>query len=420
MRGILPVLILVALPFLPPAEGLCQSGGDITSQQKKMHRLQQGIDTQKEMISRTGKKERTFLEELETIDGQLTGLEKEMTGLDQQLRTLAKELEAKQREYGAVAESKKQAGTRVEARLATYYRMGRIGLLNALFSARSLPELLSFEDSYGRLLRHDRQSFAEYRQRMEQLAAASKEIETRQKILAGVRDKVAEKRGLLDATRKERRNLLARVRTEKTLYLRALEEIEQAAGELQATIRKLKQQQETRQAAVAEKVPRQRQATAPESQKKPPELKGLQFAAQKGMLNPPVGGTVSTLFGTSKSGKFGIALVADGINIQAAARAAVKAIYHGRVVYAGVLRGYGNLLIIDHGDQYYSLISRVETFYPKVGDHVVSGETVATVGDRTGLIDEGIHFEIRHGTTPLNPMEWLNGKGLIIPTPPPR
>ena len=82
----------------------------------------------------------------------------------------------------------------------------------------------------------------------------------------------------------------------------------------------------------------------------------------------------------------------------------------GRVVFADWLRGFGNLLIIDHGDAYMSLYGNNESLYKQVGDVIHGGEPVAAVGNSGGNPDSGLYFEIRHQGKPLDPLGWVGVK----------
>ena len=197
------------------------------------------------------------------------------------------------------------------------------------------------------------------------------------------------------------------MRTEKRLYQSALEEIQEAAERLNATIARLKKEalQERQQEAIEEKKP------AVEKKKVPVYLP---FEQQKGKLIPPLNGTVTKLFGKSATEKFGLTLQDNGITIVAKPGTAIKAIYHGSVVYVGELKGYGNLLIINHDQQYYSLVARADQYYKKKGDTVMTGEVIGISGESTGLLEDGLHFEIRHGTKPLNPLDWLRPGSLVV------
>lgn len=127
------------------------------------------------------------------------------------------------------------------------------------------------------------------------------------------------------------------------------------------------------------------------------------FIAYKGKLVWPVRGKVKKLYGKRrKAGK----LKWNGVMIMAAKGREVHAISHGRVAYADWLRGYGLLLIIDHGDGYMSLYGHNQSLYKETGDWVDANEIIAEVGNSGGQQASALYFEIRHNGRPTNPSRW--------------
>ena len=127
------------------------------------------------------------------------------------------------------------------------------------------------------------------------------------------------------------------------------------------------------------------------------------FVKQKGRLNYPVNGTHSRKFGSrlAESG-----MLSEGLFIKTNGNASVKSIFRGRVIFAEFLKGYGLLLIIDHGDNHISLYGHNDVLYKKVGDIVETNEVVSQSGVTGGLRSAGLYFEIRKNATPVNPATW--------------
>jgi len=96
--------------------------------------------------------------------------------------------------------------------------------------------------------------------------------------------------------------------------------------------------------------------------------------------------------------------------IRAGGGSDVKAIANGRVVFADWMRGFGNLLIIDHGDAYLSIYGNNDSLLKQVGETVKGGEKVATVGNSGGNPESGLYFELRHQGQPIDPMKWASLK----------
>ncbi|MEO7728874.1 MAG: peptidoglycan DD-metalloendopeptidase family protein [Burkholderiales bacterium] len=129
------------------------------------------------------------------------------------------------------------------------------------------------------------------------------------------------------------------------------------------------------------------------------------FGQLKGKLSLPVRGELKNRFGSPREGS---GVLWKGLFIASGTGQEVKAIATGRVVFADWLRGFGNLLIIDHGDGYMSLYGNNESLFKQVGDAARSGETVAAVGNSGGNMDSGLYFEIRHQGKAFDPLGWVS------------
>lgn len=131
---------------------------------------------------------------------------------------------------------------------------------------------------------------------------------------------------------------------------------------------------------------------------------GKPFEQLKGKLTLPVMGEVVNKFGSARPDS---TVLWRGLMLRAANGQPVKSVAAGRVVFADWLRGFGNLLIIDHGKGYMSLYGNNETLYKQVGDILRGGDTVAAVGNSGGNEDSGVYFELRHRGEPIDPLKWI-------------
>ncbi len=130
---------------------------------------------------------------------------------------------------------------------------------------------------------------------------------------------------------------------------------------------------------------------------------GSNFAALKGKLNLPVRGEVTNRYGAARQDT-GVSW--KGLFIRAAEGAEVKSVAKGSVVFADWLRGFGNLIIIDHGDGYMSLYGNNQSLLKNLGDDVKGGDTIASVGNTGGNESSGLYFELRRQSKPFDPMAW--------------
>jgi murein hydrolase activator len=134
---------------------------------------------------------------------------------------------------------------------------------------------------------------------------------------------------------------------------------------------------------------------------------GGAFAALRGHLRLPVKGTISGRYGQPRPEG---GATWKGIFIRAAEGLEVRAVAGGAVVFSDWLRGFGNLLIIDHGDDFLSVYGNNESLLAAVGASVKDGEAVATVGNSGGNPDSGLYFELRHRGQPFDPLKWASNR----------
>lgn len=128
------------------------------------------------------------------------------------------------------------------------------------------------------------------------------------------------------------------------------------------------------------------------------------FSRLKGLLRLPVRGELMNRFGAPREDG---GPNWKGVFIRASAGSEVRAVAPGRVVFADWMRGFGNLIILDHGQGYMSLYSNNESLYKQTGDAVKTGDAVATVGNSGGQAEPGVYFELRYKSRPINPLEWV-------------
>ncbi len=203
---------------------------------------------------------------------------------------------------------------------------------------------------------------------------------------------------------------------QKTEHAKLLAEISLQADQQRREIGKLKRDEDRLSRLVdkiAKMLARKKRAApsgpAPLNNQRLPDASthGSPFSSLKGRLSLPVRGELVNRFGSPRADG---GITWKGLFIRSAAGENVKAIAGGRVVFADWLRGFGNLMIIDHGGSYMSLYGNNETVHKQVGDAVRSGDTIATVGNSGGDPDSGLYFELRHQGKPFDPLNWVRIK----------
>ena len=410
LLGAMLVLCPENTPATEPAD-IPKLDEAVRQQKKKIEKVQTGIASHQTKISASKKKERNLLDELEKIDQQIADESARLAALQEEMARQNEMTFARQKEMEQIMLEKETLRHHMENRLAAYYRMGDIGAMNVFFSSSSLAELLSLRENFLLMLKYDQQLIAAFKKKMAELEEARQAHEQEKNRLLQAAAEVMKQQETLTLTQKERQDLLTLVKTERQLYQQAVRELEGAAKQLTATLKHLEGQ------AAEARLEKERQLPAdsprqPFKKKKPASTRG--FAGEKGKLSPPASGPIVRQFGEHTDKTSGVSMFANGITIETAPGSDIVAVYDGKIVYAGTLRGYGNLIITDHGGNYYSLVSGVGEILRKVGDTVKRHERIGVTSLHTGLLQEGLHFEIRHKTEAQNPLDWLESSQISV------
>jgi septal ring factor EnvC (AmiA/AmiB activator) len=212
---------------------------------------------------------------------------------------------------------------------------------------------------------------------------------------------LADEEHRLTALEDQRKGELAKLQSARERRGRALVSLDTEAKNRAKELERLKDQQ-----GGLEKLVRELRRALERIDKFPTDSKDA-FARLRGKLAWPVAGKLVASFGQTRAG----GVKWDGVLVSGAQGSPVRAVYHGRVVYADWLSGLGLLTIIDHGDGYLSLYGHNERLYKEVGERVTAGDTIATLGDTGGRANPALYFEIRKGGRPIDPKPWFkNGQ----------
>lgn len=135
--------------------------------------------------------------------------------------------------------------------------------------------------------------------------------------------------------------------------------------------------------------------------------KGLSILDKKGRLSLPVSGKIVSKFGRYRDKKYGTYIVNNGIDIKAPKGTPIRSIFHGKVLYTGLLEGYGSLIIVGHGDSIHSLYGHLDKIRVKTGQLVGEGEIIGLSGDSGSLVGDSLYLELRNKGKPVKPKPWF-------------
>jgi septal ring factor EnvC (AmiA/AmiB activator) len=337
-------------------------------------------------IQATEKKERLILKELEDLERQVGQLEDRLVQLETGMVNAQKRLDRNDREIRTIEKEISSLKKYLAARLRALYRLRDGGMLQVLLESESLAEMLDRYRYLSLILKRDRRAIAEYGQRTDQLQARRNQVKAEQARLYDLRVDVSREKDELESTRRKKTLLLMEVHQKKELYLRLI-----------------KSREESRQRLIKEVI------IEPRAKKESPETKTKKwpnFPKLKGKIPRPAPGKITGRFGR-QPGPFDTQIIRHGLIFSVTPDQAVKAVLDGEVMYVGWMKGYGNIIILDHGQRYYTLTGGLAGIRQKPGDWTQQGETLGFAPKGGQTDKKEIYFEIRHRGQALDPVPWL-------------
>ncbi len=373
---------------LLPETGGADVPMDASQVKQKAEAIAEKIEKGEKALQQVSQRERDVMGRLDEIGRNLNRarqkadrLEKEMTGIQETLEKNRTEEKRLQQEIDRLE-------TYAAGRLVAYYKLQWLGTAHLLASADSLAEMIRRNAALKRIISADEKLWSKWTERRRQLDRIRADLDARRRQKRAVEASLADQIAEMKREKQQRAKILERIRRDKTLQLASIESLKDAESELARILEELRSREAKR-----------RDLQAPETR---------DFAELKGLLPLPVKGKIVTHFGKYRNRRFNVLNFRSGIDIRADMGEPIHAVSGGRVLFAKWFKGYGNMIILDHGMFYYTVYAHAEELFKQKGDTVETGEVIATVGDTGSLTGPGLYFEIRHHGKPLDPSDWLS------------
>ena len=356
---------------------------------KKAEDISREIEKSAAKIKKFTQEEADIISKLNQVDLVLNKSRKQIAGLAREIEALEQKITDTTRASQDLIQKIKANEQYISKRLVALYKLNWLGKFQVLASAASLHELLQRKTAITRILAYDEKAMSQLMDNRRNLEVIRSRLQAHRDEKSRRAEQYQQELNLMDVERKKRSKLLAYVRKEMSAQQATIESLKQAAWELDEKIKNLGNGLT---------------ATAPDE-----SVEAKPFRAYKGLLKMPVKGKIVSLFGKFKNTRYDVLNFRSGIEIQTERGEPIQAVYRGKILYADWFKGYGNMIIIDHGDSYYTVYAHIEEVFKTAGNVVEAGEVMATVGDTGSMTGPKLYFEVRHHGKPLDPMQWLEG-----------
>ena len=376
----LSVLTCVIFVGVLPADVFAERGR--MNSEKELEDVKKRLRETERSIEEITKNESSILGLLDKMNKELKKSRRDIKVLDASIIETRNKQRRAVKKIESLKEERRSIRRRLEERLTAIYKMRGAGLFRVLFSAdnsaggaRKYKYMALIMDSDNALIDKAEANILKLEGEKVRLQGLKASLEQSKKLAS-----IAKKRG--EGRLSAKKKVLTDARKKKANYLKMATELEAAKAEVVNLLKRLRTQ--------AEYVP----------------IEGS-FAESKGRLAMPVRGGIYSSYGKVVHKKFNTETFNNGIVIEASYGEEVRNLFSGRVLYVGWLKGYGQVIIIDHGLGYYTLFAHLSEIFRKKGDSLSIGDIIGLVGDSGPHEVAGLYFEIRHKGAPKDPEPWF-------------
>ncbi len=387
MRPLRVFKVLLLVPAVLCVLGIAAAGAserELVTKEKKLEDIERQIREADESIKEYTRTETGILGELERINRELVEKREDIRKVSVSLDSLGAEMRRVDANLGALEKEREELRARLAARLGAMYKMRSGAALKLLFLSDTQGDLGRRYKYMSMIMESDSRLIQKSEKNLELLEEERRRMDLLREDLGAKKRRLQRARGRVEARLADKRGFLDGVKREKSKRLELRREFEGAKKELAELIAKLR-----------------KSALVPGKS---------EFSLMKGRLVMPVEGRVVSSYGKVRHPLFNTVTFNNGIVIAAPFASEVRSVYRGAVVYVGWLKGYGQVMIIDHGGGFYTLYGHLYRVLKASGEEVRKAEVLGLVGDSGAEEVSGLYFEVRQGGVPRDPLGWIAGR----------
>lgn len=376
-------LLVIVVPVMEAGAGTHGSAwaaGPEVEDAARLQQLEKRLQESQQQAESSQQREKELLAELHAGSRTRHSLELEIYSLKNKLQALGVSMTAEEQQLQQISAAIAKQRTEFNHRLKVRYMIPPGVLMEKFLGPQKLKDKINQVTYLKYILMYDQQQLAGFARLLTEHQRIKQLLEKQRRQVTAMKEKKRLKLAGLEENIAKKNELLYKIKGKKEYYQALVKELAAAAEKLKKIINA------------------ERGTTVHHGS----------LAAYKGRLPMPVSGVVVRFFGRERDRRFKTVTENKGIDIEAPLGAEVKAIFPGRVIFASWLKGYGNLVIIDHGEGYYSIYGHLLEFKTTVNKDIRQHEEIGSVGDTDSLIGPSLYFEIRKHGRPQDPLEWVS------------
>ena len=359
---------------------------EMSQERKRLEQLQKKIAESKEKATKAKKQHGSVLKNIEQLDQRLYRKKKERNRIDKEIQEKDQELARLSNSISGLEETLQTQRDAVTARLRLLYIEGRTGYIKTLFTAETFAEAANRMDYISWVAQREHALVRQFQEDLTNLQLLKDQQSEARETLLALQGKTHHTIKEISGLKRKKRTVLVSLSKEKDTHERTVADLKRSAGQVDSLLKALDQRFKLAQSKLR-KVPGKR-----------PSL---------GSFLWPVKGKVVSFFGRQKHATFDTYVTKKGIEIKAREGSPFRSVSSGKVVYADWLKGYGLVAIVDHTNGFYSLYAHASKLLVAEGNAVTMGQMIGHTGETGVTENDTLYFELRKGTTPIDPLKWL-------------
>ena len=382
----LPLLSLIFTIQLGSAAEPSTIKNEMTEERERLEQLKKKIAETKKKATKAKKEHGSVLKNIEKLDKQLYRKKKDRTRIDAQIKEKDQELANLSIN---IADQEKNLQTHrdaVTARLRLLYMEGRTGYLKTLLTAETFADAINRMDYIGWVAQREHTLVRQFQEDLTELQLLRDQQAHARETLLALQGETQHTIKEISGLKRKKRTVLVSLSKEKSTHERTVEDLQRSAEQVDSLLKALDQRFRLAQSKL---------------RKTPGKLPSL------GSFLWPAKGKVVSFFGRQKHPTFDTYVNKKGIEIKAREGSPIRSVSAGKVVYADWLKGYGLVVIVDHTNGFYSLYAHASKLLVAEGNAVTMGQMIGHTGETGVTEDDTLYFELRKGTTPIDPLKWL-------------
>ncbi len=346
-------------------------------------KLQEKMSEQKKKLRETQERESSILNDIEGVNMRLEKIETDLGKYRTDLRRTEAELSSVASDIEKTKSVLERQKEWLKRKLIVMHKLGYSGdMLVLLMSAGDVSQMMRIWKYLENITLYEQKVLGDYRDNLKRFNEKFERLQVLKAELKANADKVSNKEKELAGEKQSKVVILSSVRKEKVSHQRMIAELKEASKRLRDLIER-------------------------SSKTDTYTGSGAGLTRFRGKLPWPADGKIAVPYGSQKDPQFSTPVFRNGVHIQTTANSDARCVYEGKVIFAEWFTGFGQLIIINHGNGYHTLYGNLSEIFSHVGDIIKASQVIGKVGTSGILNAPGLYFEIRYKGKPLDPAQWL-------------